>query len=165
MPSRKAKSPKNKSLRNKQPNTALRDLFRGVIPTTWLGHIIREAAQQEGWTPDWSREGQKLLKAKAGAKSGISRKALAQMRQSFVRYARTQINPEHRLTPYAKKSFGELRKLYKNLLAKDANDPDPVLAAMHSALSPADRKSLRQASDDTLLKDLKAIRRSHGVRR
>jgi len=87
------------------------------------------------------------------------------MRQSFLRYARMYLNPEHRRMPYANKSFRALRKIYNNFLDRDANDPDAVIAAMHSALSPADRKSLRRASDDTLLKDLKAIRRSHDIRR
>jgi hypothetical protein len=85
------------------------------------------------------------------------------MRLSIVNLARERISPHHRRTPYSGASLAVLREEYDALLASNANDPDPIIAAIHSALSRADRDFLRRASDDTILKDLQKIRRRRGI--
>jgi hypothetical protein len=168
MASRKAKSPANKAKAPaiKKPNTVLRELFQGVIPMSDEAFVVQEAAKQEGWVPGWEREGQKLQKTTAGKQSGVRRRGLAEMRRAFVKQARMRIGPEHRRAPYSNASLDALSKEYKNLLAKsEENDADPIIGAMQSVLSASDLKSLRQTSRDTLLSDLKAIRKSLGIKR
>ena len=89
----------------------------------------------------------------------------AQMRRSFLNLARTQLNPEHRRVPYSKAAIAALEKEYRSLLAKELDDPNVLISSMLSVLSEADRKALKNVSSDTLIKDLKAIRKMRGVRR
>jgi hypothetical protein len=158
--------PNARSRANTQPSKLLRELFRGYpIPPSSLHQALQDAAILEGWTPPWEREEQNAKKKIAGKKSGISRQGLAQIRRSFLTLARMRVSPEHRRTPYSGASLAAVTREYHALLAKDVGDPDPLIAGLHSALSPTDRISLRRASDDTLLKDLKIIRRLNSIRR
>lgn len=147
----------------KQQSGALHDFFlwRGIPPSP-LHQALQDAAIQAGWSSPWELEQEKI---KAGKSSGRRRAGRAQLRQSLLIYARLRLSPDHRRTPYANDALEALRKEYDNLLSKGADDPDPIVAGIHSALSATDRKWLKKASDETLKKDLQAIRRMRGVTR
>jgi hypothetical protein len=151
----------------RQPRAAdLRELFQcHAIPPTPLHEAIQEAARQEGWTPPWNHEAQRAQKAAAGERSGVSRRGRADIRLSIIGLARMRISPEHRREPYSKAAIAALRREYDNLMSKSADDPDPLISGMLSALSPTDRKHLKNASDETLIADVKIIRRRRGVKR
>jgi len=134
-------------------------------PPTELHEAMREAAKRAGWIPPWHGEEQRGKKREAGKRSGRSRAGLAQIRSSLVNLARAQLTGEQRRSPYSKASINALREKYRNLLTKDVNDPDVVLATILSLLSETDRKSLKNASHETLKKDVKSIRKSRGVSR
>jgi hypothetical protein len=87
------------------------------------------------------------------------------MRHSFVNLARARLNTEQRLSPYSEASLDALEEEYRNLLSKDVDDHDILLSTMLSVLSETDRKFLKNAPRGTLIKDLKAIRKTRGVRR
>lgn len=146
-------------------DSQLRDLFEGVIPASPLHQVFQDAARQAGWSPAWERPDHTQDRKKAGKLSAKSRGGRQQIRRSLVVLARTRLSPELRLTPYANDAIDALRKEYRHLLSKGADDPDPIISAMHSALSDTDRKWLKKAGDDTLKKDLQAIRRMSGVKR
>ncbi len=144
---------------------AFRELFRGVIPISPLHQAVREAARLEGWAPLSEDEHQTANRRKAGKSSGVSRGGRASIRRSIVALARSKLDPEYRRAPYSNAAIEALREQYDGLLTKTADDPDPVVAGMISALSPADREALKKSSDDTLTADLKKLRRGHGVKR
>ena len=157
---------KTRSRRKIESSTSLRDLFRDYpIPPSLLHQTVQDAARREGWVPPWEREEQIRKKKMAGKSSGRSRRSLAQLRQSLLKLARMRLSPDDRRAPYSKTAIAALRREYNNLLSKNANDPDPLISGMLSALSPTEHMVLKKASDDTLLKDLKDIRRMSGVRR
>src|SRR5262245_45209558 len=137
----------------------------GRHPPTELHEARREAAKRAGWIPPWHGEDQRGKKREAGKRSGRSRAGLAQIRSCLVDLARAQLTGEQRRSPYSKASINALREKYRNLLTKDVNDPDVVLGIILSVLSETDRKSLNNASPETLKKDVKAIRKSRGVSR
>jgi hypothetical protein len=142
------------------PRSQLLDLFQWfAIAPTPLHELLQNTAIEAGWIPPWELEKQALQKKKAGKKSGISRGGLRVMRRALVYHALEQLNPPK---PYSNASFQALRTLYDHFLTRNKNDPDPILSGILSALTPADIKHLREASDDTLLADLKAIRKSRG---
>jgi hypothetical protein len=142
------------------------DLFRYyAIPPSRLHEAMQEAARQEGWVPPWDRKEQKSKNKLAGRKSGLSRAGRAEMRRSFLNLARMQLNHEHRRAPYSNAAIAALEEKYRNLLAKELDDPNVLISSMLSVLSKADRKALKNASSDTLIKDLKIIRKMRGVRR
>jgi hypothetical protein len=85
----------------------------------------------------------------------------ASIRRSLVYNALRQLNPKHQTKPYSNTSLEALRRKYDHLLTRNADDPDPILSGILSALTPADLKALKRVSDDTLLSDLKAIKRRH----
>jgi hypothetical protein len=151
--------------RTKQPATALRDLFEHVIPPSPLHQAIQDAAREAGWSPPWELPDQTASRKKAGKSSGASRKGRKEIRRSLLTLARMQLSPEHRRTPYSDAAFEALRTQYEHLLSKGSDDPDPLISGILSALSATDRKWLKKASDDTLKKDLQAIRRMRGVTR
>jgi len=148
-----------------EPTNPFRELFQGVISPSPLHHDMREAARQEGWVSPWEHEDQTSKRKKAGKSSGVSRWGRREMRRSLLQLARDRLSPELRRTPYANDALEALRKEYDRLLSKDADDPDPIISGIHSGLSATDRKWLKKASDDTLKKDLQAIRRMRGVKR
>jgi hypothetical protein len=148
-----------------QPSNPFRELFQGAIPPSALHQAAREAARQEGWVPPGDHEDQTAKRRKAGKSSGASRSGRSQMRRSLVMLARDLLSPELRLTPYAEGAIEALRHKYDQLLSKGSDDPDPIISGIHSALSENDRKWLKKASDETLKKDLQAIRRMRGVTR
>jgi hypothetical protein len=135
----------------------LLDLFQCfAIPPTPLHELLQNTAIEAGWIPPWELEKQVLQKKKAGKKSGIRRAGLRDMRRSLVYFALVQLNPPK---PYSNASFQALRTRYDHFLTRNKNDPDPILSGILSALIPADIKHLREASDDTLLADLKVVRK------
>ena len=147
------------------PANPHRELFAGVIPTSPLAHVLREAAQQEGWVPPIEQVVLQSNRKKAGESSGRKRKGRGSLRRSLVKLARTRMSAAHRRTPYSNAAFAALRAQYDYLLTKSADDPNAILSAILSALSPADLNFLKRISDETLMADLKAIRRDNGVRR
>jgi hypothetical protein len=151
--------------RAKQQATTLRDLFEHVLPPSPLHQAVQHAARQAGWSPPWELPDQTSNRQKAGKSSGVSRGGRMGLRRSLLMLARMQLSPEHRRTPYSNAAFGALRTQYDYLLSKGVDDPDPILSGILSALSATDRKWLKKASDDTLKKDLQAIRRMSGVKR
>lgn len=149
----------------KTQSSQLRDLFDHVIPPSPLHQAVQDAARQAGWSPPWERPDETHNRKKAGKRSGISREGRKQIRRSLVILARNRLSPELRRTPYANDAFDALRMEYRHLLSKGADDPDPIISGILSALSETDRKRLKKAGDDTLKKDLQAIRRMSGVKR
>jgi hypothetical protein len=138
------------------------DYFRwDGIPPTRLHEALQDGARQAGWTAPWELKDQKPQKKKAGKRSGISRGGRMEIRRSLVYNALRQLNPKHQTKPYSNTSLEALRRKYDHLLTRNADDPDPILSGILSALTPADLKALKRASDDTLLSDLKAIKRRH----
>jgi hypothetical protein len=141
-------------------STKLADLFRWYgIPPSPLHEAAQEAARQAGWTPPWDREEQQAKKKVAGKKSGASRAGLAQMRRSLLTAARARLKPKYRKQPYANESIEAIERRYQKLLAEDGDAHDLLVSIMLAALSKADRHRLRQASRDTIINDLKALRR------
>jgi hypothetical protein len=161
------KSVAGKRTPNKGANRRLVDLFRQSpfgIPPSPLQQIFQEAAKEAGWIPPSELERQSDQKRKAGERSGISRSGRKEVRLSLVWYALRQLSPKYQRNPYSNASLEALRKKYDYLIKKNADDPDPILSGILSALTPADRKALKKASDDTLLADLKTIkRRNRGI--
>lgn len=153
------------SAKTKTPSSQLRDLFDGVIPESPLHQVFQDAARQAGWSAPWERPDHTQDRKKAGKISGKSRGGRKAIRQSLVVLARGRLSPELRRTPYAGEALEALRKEYDDLVRKGVDDPHPIISGIHSALSDTDRKWLKKASDDTLMKDLKAIRRMSGVKR
>jgi hypothetical protein len=142
------------------------ELFRNyAIPPSWLHEAMQKAAREEGWVPPWDRKEQKSKNKLAGRKSGLARWGRAEMRRSFLALARTQLSPEHRRAPYSNDAIATLEKNYRNLLRKKLDDANVLISSMLSVLTEADRKALKKASIDTLIKDLKALRKRLGVRR
>jgi hypothetical protein len=109
--------------------------------------------------------GTRTKRKKAGKRSGVSRGGRKEIRRSLVLLARKRLTAELQRTPYANDALEALREEYAYLLGKGADDPDPIISGIHSALSATDRNWLKTASDDTLKKDLIAIRRMRGVKR
>ena len=145
-------------------------LFRRYgIPPTRIIQAVQDAARCAGWIAPWDNEEQseeqKSKKKEAGKRSGVLRGGLAEIRRSIIALARTRLSLEYRRAPYSKGAIAALRNEYRSLLATDTNDPDVFISAMLSALSKADKKSLTNASVDTLIKDLKIIRKRNGVTR
>ena len=149
----------------KTQSIQLRDLFEGVIPPSPLHQAFQDAARQAGWSPPWERLDQTHNRKKAGKSSGASRQGRREIRRSLLSLARMRLPPELRRTPYSIAAFEALRKGYDRLVSKGADDPDPVLSGILSALSETDRKWLKKAGDDTLKKDLQALRRIRGIKR
>jgi len=151
----------------KQGGNPLRDLFEGggVIPISPLHQIFQEAALQAGWSPPWKQLNLTNAKKEAGKRSGENRDGRRHIRRSLVMVARKRLKPDLRRTPYSNDALEALRVEYKLLLNKGADDPDPIISGIHLALSDTDRKLLKKASDDTLKKDLQAIRRMSGIKR
>jgi hypothetical protein len=148
----------------------LNDLFHlYAIPPSPLHEAVQEAARQEGWTPPWDHEEQhrqqQTQKKTAGRRSAIMRAGRAQIRVSLIELARGRLDPEHRYAPYSKPALDSLREEYCKLLTDGDNDPNVIIPLMLSALSETDRKFLKNISRETLKKDVKAIRKKHGVRR
>jgi hypothetical protein len=138
----------------------LLDLFTCfAIPPTPLHEAIQKAAIEAGWIPPWELEDQKQQKKKAGDRSGIRRGGRMEIRRSLLSYAFEQLDPRKQSKPYNSTSLEALRSKYDYFLGKNADDPDPILSGILSALTPADRKALKKASEETLLADLKVIRR------
>jgi hypothetical protein len=136
------------------------DLFRWYgIPPSPLHAAVQEAARQAGWTPPWDRDEQRAKKKVAGKKSGASRAGLAHMRHSLLRAARMRLKPQYRKQPYATESIAAIQTEYQKLLAESGAPNDLVVMIMLSVLSEADRVRLRRASRDTIVKDLKALKR------
>jgi hypothetical protein len=136
------------------------------IPPSPSQQVLWEAAKEAGWIPPWELENQREKKKKAGKTSGTSRRGRKEIRLSLVWHALRQLSPKYRRNPYSNASLEALRKKYDYSLTKNADDPalDPILSGILSALTPADRKALKKASDDTLLADLKTIiRRSRAT--
>jgi hypothetical protein len=140
-------------------------LFRGVIPDSPLAAAVQRAAKHEGWTPPEEKARQKSQRTAAGAASGRHRRGFADLRRIIVKVARMELSPEQRREPYSTASFQALRETFDNILASNSDDKNPLVGAIHSALSRAGIDRLKGVSDDTLMKDLKAIRKSHGVSR
>lgn len=148
------------------PSTAYREFFRWYgIPPTPLHDALQIAARREGWVPPWEYEEQTSKRKEAGKTSGRRRQGRAGIRRSLVMLARTRMSAAHRRTPYSNAAFAALRAQYDYLLTQSADDPNAILSAILSALSPADLNFLKRISDETLMADLKAIRRDNGVRR
>jgi hypothetical protein len=137
----------------------LLDLFQpfGIAPSP-MHEAIQNAAIEAGWVPPWEVEEQARQKKWAGKRSGISRRGLRDIRQFLVYYAFGQLDLKKQRKPYSNASLEALRSKYDYFLGKSPDDPDPILSGILSALTPADGKALKKASDDTLLADLKAIR-------
>jgi hypothetical protein len=149
-----------------RPNTPLRDLFRWyAIPPSNLHETVQLAARAEGWLPPWEQQEQQEKRSKAGKRSAMIRGGRAEMRRSIIAYARTRLRPRQRSEPYSNTALTALRAVYDDLLRKNANDPDAIVSGIHSVLSPTDLKFLKKASDDTLLADLKLIRKRERLRR
>jgi hypothetical protein len=131
------------------------------IPPSPSQQVLWEAAKEAGWKPPWEFKDQTQQKKKAGKKSGISRGGRMEIRRSLVYNAHTQLKPKYQRNPYSNTSLEALRRKYDHLLTRNADDPelDPILSGILSALTPADRRALKKASDDTLIADLKAILR------
>src|SRR4051794_12126678 len=92
-----------------EQKTALRELFHSyTTPPSPLHEALQEAALQAGWVPPWERKVQTAKKRAAGERSGLSRGALAQMRQSLVHVARASLIPEHRRALYSSDAFSAL---------------------------------------------------------
>jgi hypothetical protein len=160
--SKKSTTRKRKSVKGSY--RGLVDLFQQSpfgIPPSPSQQVLWEAAKEAGWIPPWELERQRQQKRKAGKTSGTSRGGRKEIRRSLVNYALNRLNPKHQRKPYSNASFEALRRRYDHFLTKNADDPDPILSGILSALTPADRSALKKASDDTLLADLKAVVRIH----
>jgi hypothetical protein len=148
---------------------SLNDLFRWYgIPPSPLHWAVQEAARQEGWTPPWVREEQQSKKKTAGKKSGLMRAGRAEIRRSVIRVARARLNLYYE--PYANASIDALHKEYRNLvgegsgencasLAKNGNDLCLLVPLMLAGLSKADQQMLKTVGRETLIKDLKLLRK------
>jgi hypothetical protein len=142
-----------------------------VIPASPLEEIAQEAARLEGWTASWQHEDQTPKRKKAGKKSGGMRRGRAEMRRCILKAARARLTPEQRRQPYANGSIDALIKEYREILEdKDhlgspRSPYDGLLPFMLVALSDADRRMLKKTKRETLLKDLKALRKESGVTR
>ena len=158
---------------NAQAIEELRNLFHWHgIPPSARHSILQKVAKEEGWIPPWEREEQrqqqKQKKRLAGKTSGRSRAALAEIRRSLVRITREGLTPEQRREPYADNSIDALCQRYRNLLHENTGSRgplDPLVPLILESLSGADRQRLRKASRETLIKDLKLIRRARGIKR
>ena len=149
---------------------SLNDLFRRWygIPPSPLHLAVQEAARQEGWTPPWDREEQHSKKKMAGKKSGLMRAGRAEIRRSVIQIARARLKLFYE--PYAKASIDALHKEYRNLLgegggencaslAKNGNDLCLLVPLMLAGLSKADQHTLKKVGRETLIKDLKLLRK------
>ena len=151
-------------------STDLTDLFRrpGAIPQSPLHAAVQEAARQAGWIPPWEREEQQRQKKLAGRQSGIKRAGLASICRSIVTVARARLKSKY--APYANDSIDALEEEYHALLgngggencetlAKGKNDLCLLVPLILASRSTTERKKLKKASRETLLKDLKQVRK------
>jgi len=155
-------------------NTKLVDLFRWyAIPPSALHEVVQAAARQAGWTPPWDHEEQRSKKRNAGKRSGQTRGGLASMRRSLIKVARARLTPEQRRQPYKNDSIEALCEEYRKLLDEGSGDDldlrrsawDDLLPFMLAALSESDRRMLKDVGRETLIKDLKLLRKESGVGR
>jgi hypothetical protein len=134
-----------------------RELFQWYgVPPSSLHEALQTAARQEGWLPPWEHQ---VQKQEAGKTSGTSRAGLAAIRRLLVNVARSHLSPDLRRVPYSEKALDALRTQYDRVLLKGQDDADPIISGIQSALSERDRATLKRVSRDTLIKDLKEIRR------
>jgi hypothetical protein len=134
------------------------------IPPSPSQEVLWEAAKEAGWVPPSELENQREQKKKAGKTSGTSRLGRAEMRRYLIAYALRKLSPRYRRNPYSNASLEALRKKYDDFAERNVGDPDAIVSGILSALTPAERKSLKKVSDDTLLADLKTIiRRSRAL--
>jgi hypothetical protein len=156
------KSVVGKRKSNKGAYVRLVDLLRQSpfgTPPSPLQQVFQQAAKEAGWIPPSELKGRSDQKRNAGLRSGVSRSGRKEIRLSLVWYALRQLSRKYQLNPYSNASLEALREKYDYLLTKNAPDRDPILSGILSALTPADREALENASDDTLRADLKVIKR------
>lgn len=134
------------------------DFFRCyAIPPSPLHKAIQEAAKKAGWMPPWENEEQRVKKSVAGKRSGASRAGLASLRQSFIKIARTRLKLNHRSHPFTNDAIAALREEYIKLLVDGGGHL--IAEIILEKLPKVDLEKLKRISDDTLIKDLKVLRR------
>jgi hypothetical protein len=148
-------APPNTQSRAKQPSTALRDLFRPyAIPPSTLHEAVQEAAMQVGWTPP-----SQAKKSAAGKKSGVKRKARAEIRRYFVKVAFGRLKPAYQMQPFSDHSIDALEVEYRKLLAESLAEAEPAASAESRAEGLRRLRSAApfKADRETLIKDMKRI--------